>query len=239
VATAVRLAALGDLHCDGDSPDTHRLGRVLVDAAAHADVLLLAGDLTAGGTPRQTDLLARLLAPLPIPVVAVLGNHDRQGRVSILRRGLESAGVVLLDGEHHVVEVAGRRLGIAGATGSWGGFAEAPATVAAPARERMQARASEQAAALGLALEQIADADVRVVLLHYAPTTSTLEGERPEIWPWLGSEQLAVPIRAQAPNLVFHAHAHTGTFAGSVGTVPVYNVSSNVLRHGYQVFHVH
>jgi Icc-related predicted phosphoesterase len=74
------------------------------------------------------------------------------------------------------------------------------------------------------------------VLLHYSPATETLEGERRDIWAFLGSDRLAVPIREHAPDLVLHGHAHAGTFAGHVDEVPVHNVSVPVMGEDFWVF---
>ena len=40
---------------------------------------------------------------------------------------------------------------------------------------------------------------LRIVLLHYAPTTTTLEGEPRGIWAFLGSDRLAGPIAEHRP----------------------------------------
>jgi hypothetical protein len=53
---------------------------------------------------------------------------------------------------------------------------------------------------------------------------STLAGEPESIWTYLGSNRLDGPIQ-KPPDLVLHGHAHAGTFAGSVGPIPVYNVA--------------
>ena len=77
---------------------------------------------------------------------------------------------------------------------------------------------------------RIAPCDLRVVLLHYSPTQETLEGEPEGILTFLGSDRLAIPIAEYPPDLVLHGHAHAGSFEGSIGSVPVYNVALPVLR---------
>ena len=76
----------------------------------------------------------------------------------------------------------------------------------------------------------------RIVLLHYAPTTETLVGERRDIWAFLGTDRLAPPLVEHAPDVVLHGHAHAGTFEGRVGEVPVYNVSVPVLGQDFWTF---
>jgi Icc-related predicted phosphoesterase len=74
-------------------------------------------------------------------------------------------------------------------------------------------------------LQDVSTCDLRIVLLHYAPTEQTLTGEPEGIWAFLGTDRMAAPIREHEPDLVLHGHAHVGSLEGSIGTVPVYNVS--------------
>jgi Icc-related predicted phosphoesterase len=90
--------------------------------------------------------------------------------------------------------------------------------------------------ALDRALTEIADCDLRVALLHYAPTVTTLGSEPQGIWAFLGSDRLARPILRRPPDLVLHGHAHAGTFEGLVGPVPVYNVAVHVTGRDFWIF---
>jgi Icc-related predicted phosphoesterase len=64
----------------------------------------------------------------------------------------------------------------------------------------------------------------------------TLVGEPEGLWPLLGSNRLATPIAAHRADLVLHGHAHEGTFEGSIGAVPVYNVAVHVTGRDFWVF---
>jgi hypothetical protein len=87
--------------------------------ADSADVLLLAGDLTDYGLPEEARVLAKELATLRIPVVAVLGNHDcESGQSGDVRQVIADAGAIVLDGD--ATEILG--VGIAGVKGFGGGF---------------------------------------------------------------------------------------------------------------------
>src|SRR5690606_35295465 len=65
----------------------------------------------------------------------------------------------------------------------------------------------------------------RIAVLHYSPIASTVEGEPPEIYPYLGSSRLAELLSRYAVAAVFHGHAHHGVREGRHGETPVYHVS--------------
>jgi Icc-related predicted phosphoesterase len=78
---------------------------------------------------------------------------------------------------------------------------------------------------------------VRVALLHYAPIRETLQGEPPEIFPFLGSYLLAEAVDRAGADLVVHGHAHRGTEHGvTPGGVNVRNVAQTVIRQSYAVY---
>jgi Icc-related predicted phosphoesterase len=64
----------------------------------------------------------------------------------------------------------------------------------------------------------------------------TLAGEPEGIWAFLGSNRLAAPIARHRADLVLHGHAHEGTFQGSIGAVPVYNVAVTVTGRDFWIF---
>ena len=232
----IRIAAVGDLHYGEGSKEILRPSlRHLQD---RADVLLLAGDLTRCGGPEEVKILADELRGLPVPVVAVLGNHDYHAdREEEVRRVLEDAGVRVLEGEAAAIDVDGVRVGIAGTKGFGGGFRGAhgsdfgePEMKAFVAHTKMLSDRLERALA-GL------DADLRIALLHYSPIEATLEGERLEIYPFLGSYLLAEAVDNAGADLVLHGHAHHGVEKGRTPSgIAVRNVAQPVIRHAYNVY---
>lgn len=222
----VRLAALADLHCDRTCQGA--LHSLFDAAAERADVMLLCGDLTHHGTAEEAALLARELAGVRVPVVAVLGNHDYQaGTIDDLTRVLADAGVRVLDGD--AVELNG--VGFAGVKGFAGGFG--PRILESWGEDiikRFVHEAVEEGLKLESALSRIAS-PVRVVLMHYAPIAATVAGEPPEIYAFLGCSRLEEPLNRYHVAVAFHGHAHHGTAEGRTsGGVPVFNVSISLLR---------
>jgi uncharacterized protein len=233
---AVRIAAAGDVHAREGMDDQVR--NSFGELRGKADLVLLAGDLTTCGDPKEARVLAGACAELEIPVIAVLGNHDwHLDRADEISAVLSDAGVVVLDRASTVVEVRGLRIGIAGAKGFVGGFPGSHLPdFGEPALRMVYAEATAELKGVARGLQEISTCDVRIVLLHYSPTEETLAGEPEGIWAFLGTDRLAAPIREHEPDLVLHGHAHFGTLEGSIGSVPVYNVSLPVMGKDFWVF---
>jgi Icc-related predicted phosphoesterase len=232
----IRIAAVGDLHYGDGSQDILRPG--LQHLPDRADLLLLAGDLTRCGAPEEVRVLANQMRDLPIPIVAVLGNHDYHSDLQDeVGRELEQAGVRVLEGGAVTLEIDGVRVGIAGTKGFGGGFRGAhgsdfgePEMKAFVGHTRLLSDRLEQA------LTRL-DADLRIALLHYSPIEATLEGERLEIYPFLGSYLMAEAVDNAGADLVLHGHAHHGSEKGRTPAgIPVRNVAQPVIRHAYNVY---
>lgn len=226
----LRLAAVADLHYDEHARGSQQ--GLLTAASDAADVLLLCGDLTSFGRPKEAEVLSSdLETHVEIPMLGVLGNHDFEAEQSdAVRQTIEEAGVTMLDGT--AVEIEG--IGFAGACGFGGGFGEymLNAWGEQPIKQFVQA-AVDEALKLEKALSRL-HTDRRIVLLHYAPIRETVEGEPLELYPFLGSSRLEEPVNQFNVTAVFHGHAHYGTPEGqTTGGVPVYNVSLPVLQDAY------
>jgi Icc-related predicted phosphoesterase len=232
----IRIAAAGDIHCA--EAVRRDVEAAFAGLEGKADVVLLAGDLTRHGEPAEAAVLADACRALTVPVIAVLGNHDwhaarRDEVVSVLT----DAGLTLLDPGHAIVDIDGTSVGIAGVKGFVGGFPGSHIPdFGEPLLRRVYDETTGEVTALDRNLEAIRDCDVRVGLLHYAPTMATLEGEPEGIWALLGSSRLAAPISRHRVDLVLHGHAHEGSFEGRIGNVPVYNVAVQVMRRDFWFF---
>jgi uncharacterized protein len=239
VVPVLRIAAAGDLHASEEHRE--RIIHAFTDVVERADLVLLAGDLTTYGLPEEAAVLADACrAVAPLPVVAVLGNHDHHaGRSPEITATLRDAGVTVLESDHLVLELGGIEVGVAGTKGFVGGFpgAEIPDFGEALLRE-VYAETSREVAALEKGLEAISGCHRRLVLLHYAPTSDTLTGEPSGIWAFLGSGRLAGPIGAHRPDAVFHGHAHHGRPRGCIGEVPVWNVARHVTGEDFALVEV-
>jgi Icc-related predicted phosphoesterase len=222
----LRIAAIGDIHVSKASQGVFH--PLFSQISGSADVLVLCGDFTDYGLPEEARVLAReLTTSVNIPVIAVLGNHDYEsGHHEEIRRILSDAGVAVLDGE--ATEVHG--VGFAGVKGFAGGFGRG---ALGPWGERtikvFVQEAIDESLKLEAALARLRT-HRRVAVLHYSPIRATVEGEPPEIFPYLGSSRLEEPINRYRVSAVFHGHAHRGSPEGRTAAgVPVYNVAMPLL----------
>jgi Icc-related predicted phosphoesterase len=236
MARPIRVAAAGDIHCSAETRD--RLAAAFERVEPDVDMFLLAGDLTTLGEPEQAEALAEICSRLEPRVVAVLGNHDwHANRVDEVIAALEGAGVTMLNPGTTTCVIDATSVGVTGTKGFVGGFPDSQLPdFGEPILRQVYRDTTAEVEAIDAGLEEIAACDHRIVLLHYAPTTTTLEGEPRVIWAFLGTDRMAPPIGERRPDVVLHGHAHRGTFEGRIGEVPVYNVALEVMQRDFFVF---
>ncbi|MDB5290657.1 MAG: putative phosphoesterase [Phycisphaerales bacterium] len=226
-ANRLRIAAFADMHFRVASQGT--LLPLLTQVAHSADLLVLCGDLTDHGLPEEARALAKELSgAVGAPIVAVLGNHDYEsGHSEEVANILTGAGVTMLDGD--AAEIRG--IGFAGVKGFPGGFGRGTlSSFGEPAVKRFVQEALDEAMKLERALLQLRTPH-RIAVLHYSPVRATVEGEPPEIFPYLGCSRLEEPLNRYQVTACVHGHAHHGAPEGRTATgVPVYNVALPLMR---------
>jgi Icc-related predicted phosphoesterase len=234
----IRVAAAGDIHCS-------ELNREQIQAAfaaldGDADLILLAGDLTAEGSPEEAEILVEAAARASAPICAVLGNHDWHagaGATAEIVDRLTAGGISVLERGAVRLDLGGILVGVVGAKGFVGGFAPHHLPdFGEPSLRAIYAETGAEVEALDAGLREIAPCAIRLAVLHYAPVAATLAGEPPEIFVFLGSDRLAAPILEHGPDLVVHGHAHAGSASGTIGDVPVHNVAQPVIGKDFELF---
>jgi Icc-related predicted phosphoesterase len=221
----MRIAAMADLHYSPQAYDQIRepMSRIRDEA----DVLVLAGDITNYGRTQEMESALSNLVRLRVPIVAVLGNHDYEsGQENELMQLMTGEGVKVLDGTGYERD----GVGFAGCKGFVGGFGRGVLT-AFGEREIKQfvQHTIDETMKLERALSLLR-AEKRVVVVHYSPIRATVEGEPPEIYPFLGTSRLAEVVDRHGANFVVHGHAHHGQLEGRTsGGIPVYNVALGLL----------
>jgi Icc-related predicted phosphoesterase len=232
----IRIAAVGDVHFDRKSHN--RLAQHFSGLEEKADFLLLAGDLTQTGHPDEVLVLAEDLRKCPIPIISVLGNHDYHvDQVELAIKILNEAGVIVLEESSVILDINHQKVGIAGTKGFGGGYVGACGSDFGEKEMKSFVRHSKKNAKNFESIILNMEADYKIALLHYSPTTQTLIGEKKEIYPFLGSYFLAEAIDYGKADICFHGHAHSGVERGETpGGCPVRNVAQPVIRHAFNIY---
>src|ERR1700692_1269114 len=216
----MRIAATADLHF---TPQRYNALRDQMDhVRVEADVLVVAGDLTNFGQPDDMEPLVNAFVRVRVPVTCVLGNHDYEtGKEVEMVRMMTAEGIKVLDGSAYERD----GVGFAGTKGFVGGFGRGMLTAFGEPEIKTFVRAGiDEGVKLERAMSQLRTRK-RVVVLHYSPIAATVEGESPEIYPFLGTSRLAEVVDRHGADLVVHGHAHHGKLDGkTTAGVPVHNV---------------
>jgi Icc-related predicted phosphoesterase len=221
----IRIAAVADVHCHGQMHG--QLAEALKDVNERADVLVVAGDLTATGKLAEAEEFVKEVQGVALPIVTVLGNHDHEcDQQAEIRDLVESHGIHVLDGNAINLDTPNGRVGIAGTKGFAGGFDRYLLTSFGERVVKDFVLAGRvEVSKLERAMSML-DAPHRVVVLHYSPVPDTLVGEPLQLHSFLGNSELAVPIDRLGANVVFHGHGHYGSQYGLSKTgIPVFNVA--------------
>ena len=216
---------MADLHTEEDYLGNFR--GIFEEISKKADILLLCGDLTHEGLPKEAEVLAKELSFCTIPILGILGNHDYTNeQQNEIKKILSAENVRILNNETYIF----KGIGFTGTKGFCGGFDK---HLTAPFGEKILKEFVMEAVNETIRLEEALtemETEKKIVMLHYAPIRETIVGESLEIYPMLGTSRLTEPIDNFGVSAVFHGHAHHGTREGKTSKgIPVYNVSLPLL----------
>lgn len=210
------IAATSDTHLPKNYEDFfHAVDRM----SKRPDLFLVAGDVVQHGEMAEYEKFYNaIFGKFSCPIVACFGNNEFQQLREDVKRKYRD--IKFLDDETEIVKVDGNAVGIFGTTGSL----ETPTPwqlANIPNIERIFKQRVELADS---ALRRM-QADFKILLMHYAPTFRTLEGDNPRFFSSLGSQMYENVINSRKPNLVIHGHSRGGLKHAWIDTVPVFNVS--------------
>jgi len=210
------IAATGDIH----SPIYYELFvKSLENLRVKPDLFLLAGDMIDRGKIEEFDKVWNaLFGKISCPIVACFGNNEYDELRETLK--VKFPKIRFLDDQSIVFSIDTTSIGIFGSTGSL----DQPTRwqkVHIPHIEKIYA---SRILLAEKHLQRMAS-HLKILLLHYAPTYKTLEGENPRIYGSLGCKAFEDVLIKQKPDLVIHGHSHRGLKKAWVDTVPVFNVA--------------
>jgi len=188
-------------------------------------LFLIAGDMVHRGEVEEYEKVYNaMFGKINCPIVACFGNNEFTEKREELKQRFRN--IRFLDDQSINIGVrvpgAMRQLviGIVGTTGSL----ETP-TPWQRANVPNIARVYQERISLVERHLNHMRADFRILLMHYAPTYKTLEGENPRFYTSMGWNVYENVLIRQKPNLALHGHSHRGIKQVWVDSVPVFNVS--------------
>jgi len=210
------IAATGDVHAPRFFEDFVRA----VDAIkAKPDLFLITGDMVDKGDVASYEKIQNaLFGKVTCPIVACFGNTEFQEvREQIKEKYKE---IKFLDDDATILQVGNLTIGIIGTTGSL----DEPTSwqkANIPNIENIYRNRVTMVDNLMLRMRT----NLSIILMHYAPTYKTLEGENPNFYRNMGSRMYEMILTNRKPTLVIHGHSHKGLKSAWIDTVPIFNVS--------------
>lgn len=220
----VFVGATGDIH----SPKHFQLFKEALEKTdiKKLDILIFTGDLIYKGKTEEFKNVLKVLDDFGVecPIVSVFGNEEYEPLHNKIRR-ITSGKITFLEDEPLEITVDGKTLGIVGSKGSLDKPTTWQARNIPNIREIYHERVNKVDELLGKL-----NSNFKILVLHYAPTYKTLEGEKTSIYPFLGCKKYEKVIAKRRPDLVIHGHAHNGKPKDYVENIPIYNVSLPLVK---------
>jgi len=211
------IATTSDIH----SPKNYDLlVKSVEDLHAKPDLFLLAGDVIHKGRVEEYEKVYNVFfGKITCPIVACFGNEEfgPETRVLIENR---IPDIKFMDDESLILDIEGKSIGIVGSVGSLDRPTFWQRTNLPGIYETYRERVKTVEKILGEL-----KADMKILLIHYAPTYKILEGENPRIYAELGCNDYEKIIIEKNPDLVITGHSHKGKKQVWIDTVPVFNVA--------------
>ena len=211
----MRVAAVADIH----SPEYLGLFEEALSKLGGCDLFLTVGDVVLKNDISQLPAVFGAIREVHNGrIVACFGNEEyEQDQEEYERFG----GLTWVDDGSAVFEIRGLKVGIVGSRGSL----DRPTFWQRTHVKGIGGIYRQRVERVDRALAEL-QADVKIVLTHYAPTYETLQGERERAWPEMACKRFEEVIHRRQPDLWLHGHAHRGRrFEITIGKTLVANVS--------------
>lgn len=209
------IAATSDVH----SPRFYvEFVRAVDRLNVRPDLFLIAGDMVARGEAAEYEKVYNVLfGKIKCPIIACFGNQEYQQ----IRDGIKQkfTDIKFLDDSATVSQVGSTYVGIIGTTGSL----DTPTPWQKANIPNVEKLYQERIGIVDRLMQRLST-HISILLMHYAPTYKTLEGENPRFYSSMGSQMFEPILWNRKPTLVIHGHSHRGQKKAWVDTVPVFNV---------------
>ncbi len=198
----MRILATADIHSPKYLSKFSTLIHNTSSELHNIDVILIAGDLMEKGSLAGLKMLIESIRKVTsAPIIACPGNEDYEEAV---RKAMsEIKDLKWLNDEETILEFGSRKITIIGSTG----VLDRPTQWQLKNIKNIHEIYRKRLEYLINRIENVNENMINILLVHYAPTYKTLEGENSRIWRMLGTEKLEKYLMNKKL-LVIHGHAH-------------------------------
>lgn len=221
----IRVACVSDVH----APKNFEVFKEALKKleAEEIDLFLFAGDMIYKGKIDEIQKILALLESISIkfPIYACFGNEEFDQLYDQLRK-ISEGKIVYLNDEAAIIQRKEYKIGIIGTKGSLAEPTSWQIKNIPKIREQYINRVSSIEKLVSFQFTK--EVNLRILLMHYAPTYLTLAGENKMFYSRLGdpSYEKIILNPSFKFDVVFHGHAHNGLkFVLLKNTVPIYNVA--------------
>jgi len=210
------IAATGDVH----SPRYYeQFVRAIDRLNVRPDLFLIVGDMIDRGSLEEFDKTHNaLFGKVTCQMVACFGNNEFQEMRGDIKK--KYPDIKFLDDDSLIMKIGYTYVGIVGTTGSL----DTPTPWQKKNIPNIERIYEERVTFVERHLIRMTT-NFKILLMHYAPTYKSLEGENPRFYSSMGSNKYERVLMERKPNLVVHGHGHNGTKQVWIDTVPVFNVA--------------
>jgi len=210
------FAATGDVHSPRYYED---FVRAIERLTVKPDLFLIVGDMIDRGRIEEYEKIYNtLFGKITCPIIACFGNNEfAQIREQLKQKHRE---IRFLDDQSIVFEIGRIKVGIFGTTGSL----DTPTRWQKANVPNIERIYSDRMILTDKHLERMLT-HFKILLIHYAPTYKTLEGENPRFFANMGCQTFENVITKRKPSLVLHGHSHRGQKMVWIDAIPIFNVA--------------
>jgi Icc-related predicted phosphoesterase len=184
------------------------------------DLFLLAGDVIHRGKVEEYEKVYNVFfGKVSCPIIACFGNDEFGPKTRMLIEN-RVPDIKFLDDESLTLEVNSLSVGIVGSLGSL----DRPTFWQRNNIPNIYEIYSKRVETVEKLLSSL-NTDFNILLIHYAPTYTILEGENPRVYPELGSKDYERIIKEKKLSLVITGHSHKGKKEVWIDTIPIFNVA--------------
>ncbi len=217
-STEAPILASSDIH----SPLYLSLFRKSLDNInSDSCIFILAGDIVDKGVVAAAEPVFRSIRQKNnFRIISVFGNEEYIDREGEFKR--KYSDIVWLNDDYVIVELNEKSVAIIGTRGALGRLTKWQRRHM-PWLEEVYNKRPE--VIRDLISKAKKEADIVIVVSHYALTHFTIIGEPRHIWPEVYSPRMEKVILEEKPHIVVHGHAHSGRPFANIKGIRIYNVA--------------